>query len=191
MNLLTIIGISIALAMDAFAVAIASGIMLKKVSTRQTFRLAWHFGFFQFAMPVLGWLLGLSIQKWMENFDHWIAFIFLSLIGGKMIRDSFSKKEEVELLKDPSRGLTMVMLSVATSIDAFAVGLSICLLGISIWFPAIIIGIITCFLTVIALHLGSWLGENSHLGHYAEFIGGIILIAIGIKILWEHGILKF
>lgn len=186
MSLIEIIGIAIALSMDATAVGLATGILLQKVSFRQTFRLAWHFGFFQFMMPVLGWLGGKLVHQYIKEFDHWIAFGFLSFIGIKMIAESFHHGQD-ETPKDPTRGSTMVLLSIATSIDALAVGLSLSLLGVSIWFPAVVIGIITCACTACALHLGGWVGEKSKLGSYAAWIGGIILLSIGIKILVDHG----
>lgn len=177
--------------MDAFAVALASGILLKKVDARQTFRLAWHFGLFQAFMPIIGWYCGLTISQHIKAFDHWIAFVLLSIIGIKMIGDSWKVEEEEKDIKDPTKGSRMVFLSIATSIDAFAVGLSICMLGISIWFPAFIIGLVACTFTIVGLHLGKWIGEKSKLGNYADFVGGIILLGIGMKILHDHGVFSF
>lgn len=187
MSILEIIGIAIALSMDAMAVGLASGILLQKVTFRQTFRLAWHFGFFQFMMPVLGWFCGRMIAHWISKCDHWVAFGFLAFVGLKMIYESCHHDTNETSPKDPSRGMTMVMLSIATSIDAFAVGLSLSLLNVQIWFPAVVIGIITTTLTALSLHLGGWLGEKSKFGQYAELLGGSILIIIGIKILYDHG----
>lgn len=172
--------------MDAFAVALASGIAMKNVSFRQTFRLAWHFGLFQSLMPIMGWSLGLSISGFLQTWDHWIAFVILDVIGVKMILDALHSKSEEIPQRDPTKGLTMVMLSVATSIDAFAIGLSMCMLQISIWMPALIIGIVACLLTALGLHLGRWMGSRRYLANYAEALGGMILVAIGVNILREH-----
>ena len=171
--------------MDAFAVAIASGIALKKVNFRQTFRLAWHFGFFQAMMPVIGWTTGFSLKNFLSDVDHWIAFLLLCFIGIKMIHESFSPEEE-KAFHDPTKGMKMVMLSIATSIDALAVGFSIAMLGHSIWIPSLVIGFVCLVLTALGIHLGSFLGTKTKLGTWAEVTGGLILIAIGLRILYEH-----
>jgi putative Mn2+ efflux pump MntP len=181
-----LISISIALAMDAFAVAIATGVALKTVSSRQAFRLAWHFGLFQALMPIVGWYLGSVVRSEIEAYDHWIAFALLGGIGFKMIYESFGKDEDSQ--GDPTRGMTLVVLSIATSIDALAVGLSLSMLGLSIWWPALIIGIIALLFTALGLYLGKSVSKASSISGYAELFGGIVLIGIGIKILWEHGV---
>lgn len=183
MDLISIFFIALALAMDAFAVAISTGIILKKVTFRQFFRLSFHFGLFQFLMPVIGWLAGLSVQKFIQNYDHWIAFLLLAFIGGKMIHEAFQKEEE-ENNHDPTRGVTLVVLSIATSIDALAVGFSLALLRVSIWFPAVIIGIVAVVMTLLGMIIGK--GAGLLLGKRVSVMGGIILCAIGIKILIEH-----
>ena len=135
MNLLAILGIAVALAMDAFAVAIATGVNLKQVSLRQTFRLSWHFGLFQAMMPVIGWGLGTSVQSYMAAYDHWVAFVLLALVGSNMLREAVLADEDEENSKprkDATKGMTLVMLSVATSIDALAIGLSMSMLQVSI-----------------------------------------------------------
>lgn len=170
--------------MDALAVALAAGMMLQKVGFRHTFRLAWHFGLFQSMMPILGWSMGQMVEGLVKEWDHWIAFVFLLVIGFKMVLDS--RHEEEKALRDPTKGMRMVMLSIATSIDAFAVGMSLSLLGISIWYPAAIIGIVCCIITAMGIHMGAWLGVKSRLGNYAECVGGLILLAIGLGILHEH-----
>ncbi|MBT3358450.1 MAG: manganese efflux pump [Rhodospirillales bacterium] len=185
-----LLAISVALAMDAFAVAVASGIVLKTVSARQTFRLAWHFGLFQAMMPVIGWFLGLSVRSYIEDYDHWIAFVLLGYIGIRMIREAFEENEAQDR-KDPTKGMTMVVLSVATSIDALAVGLSLSMLGLSIWFPAAVIGVVALLFTGVGLHLGRSVAKAKSIGKFAELLGGGVLIAIGGKILWEHGALAF
>ena len=155
MQLLNISAIAVALAMDAFAVAIAAGVTLKKISFRQNFRLAWHFGLFQAMMPVLGWSAGLSIRGWIADYDHWVAFGLLAFVAQGMLRAAFKKEADADERKDPTKGLTMVMLSVATSIDALAVGLSLSMISVSIWTPA----------------LGKKIGTSTHLSRYAEVFG--------------------
>ena len=171
------------MAMDAFAVAISTGVVLPRLSLRTVFRLSWHFGLFQFLMPVLGWLAGRSIHRFIADYDHWIAFTLLSFIGGKMIYESFRNREEEHKL-DPTRGLTMVVLSVATSIDALAVGLSMGVMGLDIWLPSIIIGLVAALMTALGMFLGRRLGKL--FGKRMELLGGIILLLIGAKILAEH-----
>lgn len=188
MNTLTILGIAVALAMDAFAVAIATGVSLKNVSLRQTFRLSWHFGLFQALMPVLGWLLGDSVQGYVEIYAHWVAFGLLVLVGGNMLREAFDADDENTQKRDTTKGMTLVMLSLATSIDAFAVGLSISLLQVSIIYPAIVIGIVAGLFTVAGLHLGKRAAEFTRLSPVAEVIGGLVLLLIGINILYEKDV---
>jgi putative Mn2+ efflux pump MntP len=189
MDIITLIGTAFALAMDAFAVAVATGVSSRQITSRQTFRLAWHFGFFQFMMPVIGWIAGLSIRSIIEQYDHWVAFLLLLLVGGNMIRESFQHKAIEVQRNDSTKGMTLVMLSVATSIDALAVGLSFSMLKITIWFPAVVIGIIAAICTGLGVQIGKKVGASSHIGSYADALGGIVLIGIGIKILHQHGVL--
>ena len=191
MQLFNISAIAVALAMDAFAVAIAAGVMLKKISFRQNFRLAWHFGLFQAIMPVLGWSAGLSIRGWIEDYDHWVAFGLLAFVAQGMLRAAFKKETGADERKDPTRGLTMVMLSVATSIDALAVGLSLSMISVSIWTPALIIGLVAGAFTTAGMHLGKKIGSVTRMSHYAEALGGAVLLLIGFNILREHGALGF
>jgi putative Mn2+ efflux pump MntP len=184
MSLLAILGIAVGLAMDAFAVAIGIGLKQCQVSPRTTLRLAWHFGLFQFFMPILGWLAGLTFARWITSVDHWIAFGLLAAIGGKMIYEALWGDEEKRAERDPTRGASLVVLSVATSIDALAVGLSLALLGVQIWYPAVIIGVVAFAFTAAGLHLGCRFGAL--LGKRMEIVGGLILIAIGVNILAEH-----
>lgn len=188
MDMVTLMGTAIALSMDAFAVAVAGGISLKMVSTRQTFRLAWHFGFFQALMPTIGWSVGLTVRSLIEHYDHWVAFVLLALVGGHMIWEAINDKREEQPRSDPTRGLRLVMLSVATSIDALAVGLSLSLLKASIWLPALVIGVVATLATAAGLHVGKKAGASSRLSSYAEVTGGIVLVAIGLKVLHEHGV---
>jgi manganese efflux pump family protein len=188
MDIVTLMGTAIALAMDAFAVAVASGVSLKIVSPRQTFRLAWHFGFFQALMPIIGWSGGLTVRSLIEHYDHWVAFVLLALVGGHMIWEAMEKEKAQQPKNDPTKGFRLVVLSVATSIDALAVGLSLALLKISIWLPALVIGLVATIATTAGLQLGRKAGSSSHLSSYAEFTGGIVLIAIGLKVLYEHSV---
>ncbi|MGD2011092.1 MAG: manganese efflux pump MntP family protein [Desulfobacterales bacterium] len=191
MQLFNILAIAVALAMDAFAVAIGAGITLKHISFRQNFRLAWHFGFFQAIMLVLGWSAGLHIRDWIKNYDHWVAFGLLFFVAQGMLRAAFEKEKIEEERRDPTRGVTMVMLSVATSIDALAVGLSLSMLDVSIWTPAIIIGLVASAVTTAGMHLGKKIGTATKLGRYAEILGGSVLLIIGLNILREHDALGF
>lgn len=188
MEFFSILLIALALAVDAFAVALAAGVSLCQVNNRQVFRLAWHFGFFQAGMNILGWVGGLTIQSFMESFDHWIAFVLLAFVGGRMIIEAVKEEKEEEEGTDPTCGRMLIVLSVATSIDALAVGLSFAVLKISVWFPALVIGIVASALTVVGLRLGCLLGAASRLGSRSEIVGGLVLIAIGVKILHEHGV---
>ena len=189
MTFINTTAIAVALAMDAFAVAIAAGISLKQISFRQNFRLAWHFGLFQALMPVIGWSAGLSFRDLIVRYDHWVAFVLLVFVAQGMLREAFKTEQERSEAKDPTRGLTMVMLSVATSLDALAVGLSLSLLNISIWMPAAVIGIVACAFTTIGMHLGKRLASAARLRRWADAMGGVVLIAIGLNILREHGVL--
>lgn len=189
MEFSTIFLIAIALAVDAFAVAIATGICLPRVSFRHMFRLAWHFGLFQAGMNIIGWLAGLSIRTTIERFDHWLAFGLLVIVGGRMIKEALeadTSKESCD--RDPTRGRNLLLLSVATSIDALAVGLSFAVLKISIWFPALVIGMVATAGTAIGIHLGHAVGSATKLGRNVEVIGGLVLIGIGVNILHEHGV---
>ena len=190
MNLLTILGIAVALAMDAFAVAIATGVSLKQVSIRQTFRLAWHFGLFQALMPLIGWLLGASVQRYMQAYAHWVAFILLAVVGTNMLKEAVLRDddEDEKPRKDATKGMSLVMLSIATSIDALAVGLSISMLRVSIVTPAIIIGIVAGLFTIGGLHLGKKVARLTWLSTWAEIIGGLVLWFIGLNILRENGV---
>ena len=191
MHILTTLGIAVALAMDAFAVAIATGVSLKQVSVRQTFRLSWHFGLFQALMPFIGWGLGTSIQDYVAAYAHWVAFIMLALVGSNMLKDAIMADEdedEASPKKDSTKGMTMVMLSVATSIDALAVGLSMSMLQVSIAYPAMIIGIVAGLFTIVGLHLGKRVARLTWLSTWAEIVGGLVLWMIGLNILRESGV---
>jgi len=175
----TILGLAFGLAMDAFAVAVAAGFSLPEIRARHVFRLAFHFGWFQFMMPVLGWYAGHTLVHWIAAYEHWIAFALLALIGGKMLWDSFDREHAAQR-GDPTRGWLLVTLSVATSLDALAVGLSLALLGVSIWKPSAVIGLVASAMTALGMIFGSRLG--SHFGRLAERLGGLVLIGIGLQI---------
>lgn len=181
---LTTLVIAIGLGMDAFAVALTVGSRAQSLSFRPLFRLSFHFGWFQFLMPVIGWFLGSRVAHYIKDYDHWLAFGLLALIGGKMIRESLSNSHDNRELNDPTRGWTLVALSVATSIDALAVGLSMAFIGIEVWVPSVIIGLVAAAMTLIGMVFGKRLGTR--FGRRMELIGGIILIGIGIKIVIEH-----
>jgi putative Mn2+ efflux pump MntP len=183
MNFWEILLIAISMAMDAFAVCLGAGAQGTTSGRRPAFRMAFHFGLFQFLMPVVGWFAGTTIAQYITTYDHWIAFGLLAFVGGRMIWTAFHPEKEEEKA-DPSRGWTMVLLSIAVSIDALAVGLSLGLVGISVWYPAIVIGIVTALLSAIGLRIGNRLGEK--FGRTMEIIGGIVLIGIGLRILLGH-----
>ena len=185
--MITILLIAIGLAMDAFAVSITSGITIKDLRISNAVTIALFFGSFQAFMPVLGWLAGLSARALISGVDHWIAFVLLSLVGCKMIFESTKLgPDENEL--DPLNILVLLLLAIATSIDALAVGLSLSFLKIAIVTPALIIGATTFSLSFFGVFLGNISGhffENK-----IEIIGGLILIGIGVKILVEHVVLN-
>ncbi len=181
-NLITVILIGIGLSMDAFAVGISCGLIKKEIKIKFSLKISFFFGFFQFGMVFLGFLLGKELLNFIKDYDHWVAFLILLIIGLKMIYESFSGHRENKL--NPENFKTLFLLSIATSIDAFAVGISLSLLKILILLPSIIIGSITFTLSFISIHLGCIFGKIFRKG--AEIIGGLILISIGIRILFEH-----
>ena len=182
MPFITIFLIALSMAMDAFAVSIASGVKIGP-GPRPLFRIAFHFGLFQALLPIIGWFFGSTIEPYVKHFDHWIAFGLLIFVGIRMVRSGFGKDED-ESPRDPSRGLTMVLLSIAVSIDAFAVGLSLGLLGVVIWTPALVIGLVTSVLSLVGLRVGNGFGKKY--GKPVEVLGGLVLIGIGIRIVISH-----
>lgn len=183
MDFLTILFIAVGLALDAFAVSVGIGLGLEKVTGRHSFRVAFHFGLFQFMMPIIGWFAGRTLTGWLEGIDHWVAFGLLALIGGKMIWEAL-KHEEERAKGDPTRGMTLIILAVATSIDALAVGLSLALIHTPILYPSVIISIVAALFSVIGINIGKLVG--SRFSHGVEGLGGLILIGIGVKILVQH-----
>jgi putative Mn2+ efflux pump MntP len=183
MTFFEIVFIAVGLAMDASAVSLVAAASGYAGNPRAVFRLSFHFGLFQFFMPVIGWMLGITVARYITFVDHWIAFGLLAFVGTRMIRSGWQPSNEIPA-KDPSRGLSLVMLSFATSIDAMAIGLSIAILNVSIWYPSVIIGLVTSALSLVAIRVGKRLGKA--IGHRMEIIGGLILIAIGVKVLISH-----
>ena len=180
MPLFDIIFMAIGLAMDASAVSMAAAASGYAQDRRAVFRLSFHFGLFQFLMPVAGWLLGVGFVSYIQSVDHWVAFGLLAFVGGRMVYEGMHPDSE-KMHKDPSKGLTMVMLSVATSIDALAVGLSLAVMDVKIFYPSVLIGVITCGMCVAAVTIGRRAGTV--FGSRMEIAGGIILIGIGTRIL--------
>jgi putative Mn2+ efflux pump MntP len=183
MEFITITIIAVGLAMDAFAVSIVSGSTYKQLRIKHAFRIALFFGGFQAFMPLIGALAGLTVKQRIEAYDHWVAFALLAAVGGKMIYESFQFKPAQKDI-DPSNILVLLGLSVATSIDALAVGITLPLITSSIAAAVIIIGLVTFVLS----YLGVFIGK--HLGHFfesrIEAVGGLILIGLGLKILLKH-----
>lgn len=183
--LLTAIG----LAMDAFAVSICQGLGMRKMKYGQALMIGLYFGAFQALMPLLGWLLGISFSQYIQAFDHWIAFILLAIIGGKMLWDAFhEEKENVDVSDKKPNQKELFLLAIATSIDALAVGVAFACLEMSIVRSTAIIGVVTFCICVVGVFIGHRFGNRFQ--KYAGMLGGIILILIAGKILIEHLIEK-
>jgi manganese efflux pump family protein len=183
MNFLDILLIALSMSMDAFAVCLGVGTQERISGPRPTFRLAFHFGLFQFLMPIVGWFAGTTVLRYISTYDHWVAFALLAFVGIRMIRSGFDLNG-VEHKNDPSRGWTLVILAFATSIDALVVGISLGLVGLRIWYPAVVIGLVTGLVSWLGLLLGNRLGAK--FGKRMEIIGGIILILMGVRIVLAH-----
>ncbi len=185
MKIFLVLPIAWALAMDAFAVSVGLSVHRKGLSRNQVFRLASSFGLFQFLMPLLGWLAGQTIIDSIKTIDHWVAFGLLAVIGAKMIYESFKSETKISNQdKDPTKGFVLLILSVATSIDALAVGLSFAALDLPVLVPSLIIGVVAFIMTVVGTKIGPLFGRL--VGKRAELFGGCVLILIGIKILIDH-----
>lgn len=178
---LPILGTAFGLSMDAFAVAIMASTLLETVTPRHLFRLAFHFGLFQALMPTMGWAAGISLKELLHAWDHWVAFGLLFLVGVRAVWGALRGKGESLRKGDPTRGLTLVALSVATSIDALAVGVTFAVLGVKILVPVLVIGLVAAAMTVLGMRIGRRVGRA--FGKKAQLLGGIVLIGIGIKIL--------
>lgn len=189
MPLYAVLLLAVALSVDAFAVAVASGCALRAPNFHHYARLSVCFGFFQFFMPVLGWHLGLSVRAYMEAWGHWIAFALLVWVGGNMLSSAMKSLKGVPCAcpaADPTAGRNLWVLGVATSLDALAVGLSLALLQTPIWGPAALIGVVCALMTACGLYLGKALSRLRALNGRAELLGGLTLLVIACNILREH-----
>lgn len=183
MDLIPLIIVSVGLAMDCFAVSLGVGTASFEKTYRTFFRLAFHFGLFQGGMTFIGWLLGQTVVTIIAPYDHWIALLLLAFVGIRMIREGREENCE-ECPQDPSRGKTLVVLCVATSIDALAVGLSMAMLNVKILEAALVIGVGSVMFSVLGLLMGNQLGER--FGKRMEILGGLLLIGIGLRIVASH-----
>jgi putative Mn2+ efflux pump MntP len=191
MGITELLLVAVSLSMDAFAVAVCKGLSMRRINYKRGFLIALFFGVFQAAMPLIGWILGTQFEKYIVTFDHWIAFVLLGFIGGKMIVEAFEKEEE-EKCEDVFRISELFVLAIATSIDALAVGITFALIApeIGIWVSVSLIGAVTFILSFVGVILGNKFG--SRYKKWAELAGGIILCLMGLKILLEHlGVINF
>ena len=179
LNLYEIVLIAVALGCDAFAVGL--GVGCQYCAPRQIFRLAFHFGLFQFMMPLIGWLLGKYILAWTKTWGPWIAFGLLMYIGIRMVREGLKPAEEKAECVDPTKGFSLVMLSVATSIDALGVGFSLGVLNQNLFMVAVWIGLVAAAMTWLAMKIGNRLSQR--FAHRMEVFGGLILVLIAFKLL--------
>ena len=188
MGFVELLLIAVGLSMDAFAVSICKGLSVKKVGPKHAVLAGLYFGGFQFLMPLIGYLLGFKFEHLITSVDHWIAFVLLALIGGNMIKDAFSKDEEK--FSDDFGFKTMLLMAVATSIDALAVGITFAFLEVDIVPAAALIGVTTFIFSAAGIYIGNAFGAKYK--SKAELAGGVILILIGLKILLEHlGVINF
>lgn len=183
MEYLTIFLIAVGLSMDSFAVSITSGLVLNKIDFKNATKIALSLAFFQAMMPTLGWLIGVKIQVYIESFDHWIAFGLLFLIGMKMILESL-KDDESDKNFNPMKPKVLLMMSLATSIDALVVGISFAFIEYKWFVSGFIIGATTYIISMLGILFGKKMG--SRFGNKMEIVGGIILILIGVRILLQH-----
>lgn len=185
MSFWTLLVIAVGVSADAFAVALGKGLHMRRLTARGAATIALSFGFFQALMPVLGWALGRGFRDWITPVDHWVAFGLLTLVGGKMLWEAFSGGADEEEDNDGTVGLReLVVLSVATSIDALAVGISFAFLSVAIVPAALAIGVTTAVITLVGVVLGHRTGAR--FGRPAEVLGGLVLIGIGVSIVLEH-----
>jgi len=183
MELVSIILLALGLSVDSFAASVCCGLTIKKIHFFQAFKIAFFLALFQGGMPVVGWFTGWELKDLIKDFDHWIAFTLLAGIGSKMIYESLTCKEKNSSF-NPLKLIVLLGISVATSIDALVIGLSLALVDVVIWFPAIIIGGVTFVVSMLGMLLGKKIG--SKMSRKFEIAGGIVLIAIGLRILIEH-----
>ncbi len=185
MEVLNLSLLSIGLAADAFSVSITSGLLIQRIKLNKVVTIALAFGLFQTLMFTLGGLMGFTVRPWIAGVEHWIVFVLLSVIGGKMIYESLKEADaEAEEKFNPTELYTLLGLAIATSIDSLAAGIGLITLDYSLLFTAMIIGAVTFTLSACGVVLGSFVGR--HVDLKAEIAGGVILIAIGLRTLWEH-----
>ena len=186
MGIVELLLTAIALSMDAFAVSVCKGLGMRRMRYDQALVISLYFGVFQALMPLIGWLLGTSFSRYIQAFDHWIAFVLLTFLGGKMLWDVFHEKEDGEQ-ESAERRLDhreLFMLAIATSIDALAVGIAFACLEVNIWRSISIIGVTTLVISFAGVWIGNRFGNRFQ--KKAEIAGGLVLILIGVKILAEH-----
>ncbi|MEW6515469.1 MAG: manganese efflux pump MntP family protein [candidate division FCPU426 bacterium] len=184
MSWIALLLVAVGLGMDAFAVAVATGVKLCRVNWRQAGRMSLAFGFFQFAMTAAGWLGGRTLSGFLHAVDHWVAFTLLAVVGGRMVWGGWHPEQAGWRAEDPTRGWLLLTLALATSVDALAVGFGFSLLQIPIWGAAGLIGVVALLMTLVGLHIGCRVGLT--FGQRMEILGGLLLIGIGIKILVDH-----
>ncbi len=184
MSWMSLILLAVALAMDAFTVALVTGLTQPVLTGRQVLRMSLSFGLFQAFMPLVGWAAGKAAHSYIEAFDHWVAFGLLAFVGARMMLGALGDAGQEDGSRDRTAGWELLTLSVATSIDALAVGLSLALVGSGILLPALVIGLVAASLTALGMLLGGRIGALW--GKSFEFAGGLILVGIGIKIVLEH-----
>ena len=193
MSFIEILLIGVGLSMDAFAVSVCQGLSMTKIRWGHALTVGLYFGGFQALMPFIGWMLGSQFAARIQSFDHWVAFILLMLIGGNMLREALSGEEDEAEDAAIGAGLDhkkLFLMAIATSIDALAVGLSFSLLNINVWGPSTLIGVVCAVITALGLLAGKGLAHADIFGRRAELVGGCVLIGIGLKILYEHGVLS-
>ena len=181
MGFVELLLIAVGLSMDAFAVSVCKGLSVKRLELKHSALAGAYFGGFQFLMPVIGYMLGSRFEMAIKSVDHWIAFGLLAVIGANMIHEAFSEDEKLD---DDFGVKNMLLMAIATSIDAMAAGISLAMDGANIWLNALCIGTVTFGLSAIGVKAGSFLGARFQ--KKAQFLGGVILILLGIKILLEH-----
>ena len=184
MGFITLLLTAIGLAMDAFSVAITDGILVKKIRWQDAVKIGLFFGGFQFLMPCVGWLLGSAFARYIESVDHWIAFILLGFIGGKMLFEAIAQKEEEVEIHNPLSMKVLTLLAIATSIDALAVGVTFATINVPVLFASGVIGVVAFVFSAAGLFIGNRFGNI--FGNKAEIAGGAVLVLIGAKILIEH-----
>ncbi|WP_443092523.1 manganese efflux pump MntP [Basfia succiniciproducens] len=184
MSLFSLWVMAFGLSMDAFAVSICKGLAMEKFQWCGALKAGLYFGLFQAVMPLIGFLLGVQFSEYITDYDHWVAFFLLALIGVNMLRESLSDEDDEDFCSNDFNFKTMMTLGFATSIDALAVGVTFAFLSVDIYSSVVTIGLITAALSIIGVKSGHFLGKK--IKTKAEILGGLILIGLGVKILLEH-----